>query len=467
VSGIQAGKEVCLITLYLLDDSVYAPDEKDDTDEADLKKEYTRAYPNGRVITFSLNEKDKLILCDEPASESFKNLGNMDIYNPIYTDSLAGKSGIDCILPVQDRINGLFAKYREKISYDFDTLVGSEDFADDNAIVRSGFTKMENFTQERVPVAISNNGISKGVELLDAIEKLIKGAYDLAHVNATMVSGERQQGTTSGEQVEALQESPMVDIRSRQRNFREWYTSVAEKCVTYIIENYTEQRMIQMSSNALGATMAQIKTDGQGQKTIEFLKEIQGTVQMIKSVPFRQDWRFKVSCIAGTEIPRSRRENARLADEIVASPLMQSGNIELIEMYLTAKDFPNTRAVVSLLRKQAEEKAKNPTPMADKMLANPQLMTAAANMFKAMTGFSKAQGQWLQKLGLDPTTDTITTAPAQDITAKSQVKDIALLAPQQVSENEIQATFGHQQATEIEMAGHMDKANKMKQVINE
>ena len=134
---------------------------------------------------------------------------------------------------------------------------------------------------------------------------------------------------------------------------------------------------------------------------------------------------------------------------------MQSGNIPLIEMYLTAHDYPQRRALVSLLKRQQENAAKNPHKMTiEDLIKNPAMGTAAANLFKALSGFSKAQGQLLQSLTLDGTTDTLTTAPVQQITSKSEVSQIASVIPAQISQNEEQAKFGNDRATEILNAKH-------------
>jgi hypothetical protein len=71
ISGIQGGKKVQLVCMYMLDDSMYAPETKDDAEQEAAKLEYTKLFPNGRLVVFSLDEKKKMILVDEPAPEEF------------------------------------------------------------------------------------------------------------------------------------------------------------------------------------------------------------------------------------------------------------------------------------------------------------------------------------------------------------------------------------------------------------
>lgn len=89
--GIQAGKVVELVVMYLIDTSVYSPNENDNIKTQNLKKESVYRYPYGRMITFALSEKDSLILDDKPAPKGFMNLANIDIFNPMQLNRIEGK----------------------------------------------------------------------------------------------------------------------------------------------------------------------------------------------------------------------------------------------------------------------------------------------------------------------------------------------------------------------------------------
>ena len=459
--GIQAGRSVKLVHLYLLDDSVYAPEQKDDNETTAEKQELIKAYPNGRHVIFSVNEQKKLILLDEPLIETFKNLGNIDVFNPTYYKDLSGKSTIDDLIPIQDRINGLCAKYREKIQNDLDiTLVDSDFGMGDSAIVRSGVVRVENFNEARKPIGepMSNNAIEKAMQILEAISKLIEFAYQEARVNETMLYGARQTGTTSGEQVEMLQESPMSDIRAQQRNFKNWIVGVAEKCLLFIQNNYTSQRLIQLSTGIDGATMAKIDTNGQGQRQIELYKEAEGAVTLIKTLNMNNDLKFKIECTGGTEIPRSRKENEKVIDELMVNPaisaLIQQQNFDLLELIFASKDIPNRRAIMTLLRRQGDEankKAQSQSFTIKDLIMNPVAGKNAADILNALSkgGFTSDISLLLKQIGLSGKIDDATTTPIKDLSSKADLLDVLATTTGKISDIPQKDQNGREVAAQI------------------
>ena len=462
-AGIQAGRVVRLITMFLIDTSCYAPEESDSQEVADVKTESIRAFPNGRKVTFSLNSAAKIILEDIASPESFKSLGNIDVYNPITYKDLSGKSPLSDIFPIQDRINGLYTKYREKITWDFDTVIVDEDFGmEDSSLIRGPVTRVKDYNtnSRQISEVMTNQGVEKGVMILDAIDRLKKAAYEKAKMNETMLFGSRQTGTTSGDQVERLQESPLVNIRRQQKNFKDWKISVAEKCLRFIVSNYNQQRLIKLSAGIDGADIARIDTNTDtGQKSITLLKEVNGAISTIKSIPFNDKWEFAVEATAGMAIPRSRKELAQLTDKIVTSPIMQQENIDLIDMYLQAQDYPLRRSLVKMLRDLVKKKADTVPPALSfiDLIHNKDWGKAAADIFKSIEGFPLAQGQLLKGLGLDPTTGTIASLPASAVTAKTSATEIASITPTQISEKPNEVAFGYEQADKIERGQRGEK----------
>ena len=472
MGGIHAGRVVNLITLYLLDDSCYAPDEDDDTQKTEMKTTFKKAFPNGRKIVFNAENNEKLILCDEPLPENFKNLGNIDTFNPIIRGGLDGATPIKPLYPIQDRIDGLYSKYRNKVGWDIDTRIVDSDFIeDDSALVNSPITKVEGFNDRKGQMSepLTNNGIEKGEMILQAIEKLKQSAYEKAGLNQTMMSGYRQTGTTSGEQVEALQESPMVKIRRIQRNFINYKIDRAEKILNFVMTNYTDQRFISLSAGIDGANIAHIKTDPKNnQKSIALLQEVDGVVKEIRSIAFNEKWKFKVECTAGTGIARCRKELAKLTDEIAASPVMASGDLDMIEMYLEAKDYPQRRALMTLLRNK-QTQAQNPvTLVAAKQTALinvPQQGETFAKIMTALAGYPAAQQQLLRNYGLIGETGTITSLPANEVTSKTNALDIAAISPAQVSNKPQQSIFGNKTAIDIKSAELQPKPKQPLEVL--
>jgi hypothetical protein len=239
-----------------------------------------------------------------------------------------------------------------------------------------------------------------------------------------------------------LQESPMSDIRAQQRNFKNWIVAVAEKCLLYIQSNYTSQRLIQLSTGIDGATMAKIDTNEQGQRQIELYKEAEGAITKIKTLNMATDLKFKIECTGGTEIPRSRKENEKVIDELMANPaitaLIQQQNFDLLELIFASKDIPNRRAIMTLLRRQGEEATKKAQSQAftiKDLIMNPVAGKNAADILNALSkgGFTSDISLLLKQIGLTGQVDTLSTAPVQTIASKADIKDVLASTPGKVS----------------------------------
>ena len=313
-----------------------------------------------------------------------------------------------------------------------------------------------------MPPVLDNNAIPKAIQLKEIIDGYKQEARETAHVNESWLNGVQQDGVKSGDQVDSLNESAMASIRPIQRNFKDYFVSVCEKVVSLMIENYSSQRLIEIATGIDQKEYAmfdsQTDEDGQEKRSIKFINQ---AGQIVKEIQMSEDWKFKVEVSSGTEIPRSRRESARLIDEIAANPIMQSGNIPMIRLYLTAKDVPNKNAIIDMLEKQQKQAKDNPVPLKQQLLANPALLTAIGQFIKDIAGYPNAQGAILKEIGYDGTTGTVTSLPASEVTSKSSVKDLAIIAPAQISERLGQAQFGHQQATDLEVIQHKDEKPKM------
>jgi hypothetical protein len=451
------GKNITIVVMFMFDGTIDAPEESDAPEIEAEKQEMQMKYPNGRIIVFVPKKDKQIILDDKAAPEAFKSLGNIDVFNTIDFGSLADGGEVEALAPIQERINGSYRKLRSLVGGDISAVLFDERMrgvVDDSSLVNFPVQFIEALGDFSPPV-IDNGMIEKAIRLKEIIEGYKQEARETAHVNETWMNGVQQKGVQSGEHADALNESAMASIRPIQRNFKDYYISMCEKIVALIVENYSSQRLVEIATGISEKQYAmfdsQMDEDGKEKRSIKFINE---AGQIVNEIKLDDSWKFKVEVSSGTEIPRSRRENSRLVDEVAASPIMQSGNIPMIEMYLTAKDFPNRRAVVDMLRKQQEQAAKNQPTVLEQLAKNPDLMKAWSELFKSLEGYSKAQGMLLQKAGLDGTTDTITSAPAQSVTSKSQAKDIALVAPQQISENKKQALFGHEQATDLAIIEH-------------
>lgn len=472
--GIVVGKVVKLIVMFLLDDSISAPEQGDSEELSAEKQAVKRMYPNGRMAVFSMDKSKKVIFDDRAAPEGFMSLGNIDFFNPTDFAKFTGKGEVEDLTAIQDRINGAYLKIRILIANhikaigldaDLDAEMNDTDLVNHPVIFLEGLGR----DKGKVPPMISNDTLSDVQQLQAIIDGLKREAKDLARVNDTMLTGMRQTGTNSAEQVEALQESPMAGIRALQRNFKNYVIRKGEKIITLILNHYTVQRLISLSTGMTAQDITgQMQTaqtariinreqtpKSEGGRYIELLTEAGLVIREIKLDP---NWKFKVDVVAGTEIPRSRRENANLVEKLYTDgALGNPQDIDVKEQYFKAIDLPNYRAFISMMRRKLQELAQKPPqmPTIHQIMSNPDLAKAFAEILDGLKGFSFAKGQILKALGLHPGVDKIEDAPAQEITSKADVRDIASIAPDTISKNPVKVAQGTQMAQAIELLNQL------------
>ena len=456
--GIQAGKTVELVVMYLVDTSVYSPNENDNIKTQNLKKESVYRYPYGRMITFALSEKENLIFDDKPAPKGFENLANIDIFNTVQINKIEGKSEVEDLIPIQNRINGTLAKQSFLVSQNVNSIVAPDGIMDieDDEVVSQTIIKVNKLNPDgsNPLFTIKNQMIDEAVKLEAIIQRYERQAYKKAKLNETMINGVRQVGTTSGEQVESLNESPMASIRMIQKNLKNFIVDIGNKIVKLIQEYYTDERYIEIATgltvNQMIVKYAQLGMNENGQQTIALYDE---AMQLAQEIVLNPDWEYKIEVVAGIDIPRSRKELSYLMEKIFTSGMLNTNqDIDLLELYLRSLDIPNYRAVIQLLRQKQQAQATQDVPIDLKSIfLNPNLSKAFADIVKSLEGFSKAKGQILESLGLDSSPDTFNSAPVQSITSKSCATDIATILPEKVSNNPVQAVAGQENAVESEI----------------
>lgn len=453
VGGIQAGKTIELIAMFLIDTSVYAPEKQDNAEIQAIKQEGIYKYPNGRLIVFSPKDNVGMILEDKKAPKGFRNLANIDIFNPLTLNNIEGKSEVEDLIPIQNRINGTLSKMAFLISQNINAILvpdGTIEFGDDafvsQAVLKSSKFQLDGST---TPQVLKNEMIIEATKLESILQRYEKLAYTKAHLNETLINGQRQIGTTSGEQVEQLNESPMSSIRLIQKNLKNFIVEIGNKIVSLIQEYYTENRIIEISTGLtidnLQIKYAEFGTNVNNQQVIKLYTDAQ---KVAREIVINPDWKYTIEVVAGTEIPRSRKELAFTMERIFTSGMLNTNqDIDILEQYLKALDIPNYRAICTMLRGKQQAQIENQAPIDFRaVFTNPDLSKSFGEIIKSLEGFSKAKGQILASLGLDASPDTFATAPVQDMTSKTSASDIATIIPEKVSDNPVIALEGQENA---------------------
>lgn len=446
ISGLKQDQSIELICMFLLDDSLYAPEEKDTKEIKETKEIGKLKYPYGRMVLFSSSEKDKFILEDIALDENFKNIGNIDIFNPIKWEGIEGKSEVDKLIPIQDRINGMYNNYIKVLSENFSTIITPKSSGlTANAIVKFPVIAVNNAEDVGATQYFTNNGIQNAISILDAINQLQTYAYQVSRVNETMLYGTRQTGTTSAEQVIALQENTQTDIRGLQSNFSEWIIAVGEKCLEIIKNKYTVNRLIKLSTNIDNAKYAEIQSINDNERELVLYNEASEVVNRLK---FGEDLCFTVEVVAGTEIPRTRKEQANMINQLLSNGIFEKlQDLDLLELYLKMQDIPNYRAIIQLLRQKQDEKNNTPPDYSWlNMFKNPELAKIFADMFDKLGGYSLAKQKMLETIGLPSNPGKIDNTPINEITSKSDLATVVNVAPEVISDNIENVIAGHNAA---------------------
>ena len=297
-TGIKNSKKnITAWECYLVDDSPFLPNENDDPKTAETKQKQFK-YPYGRCIVYS----GKTIFDDKPISYPFGF--PFDYFNDIDLGDIWGQGEIEDQTQIQDRINRAWTRIaslvREFLSCVlFERIEGfeGEQFPGAFAIPVPAGT----FRQDRQPRVLTNNTLSELKTMLGYVQDLEVAALNMARLNKTMLTGERQQGVTSGQMVNDLNESPMASIRGLQRNYAECLVGMGQKIVTLVQMYYKTPRLLRISE---GKKLAQINPNG-GDPTIviwdehlkDMIKKIQGDLSL---------GQYEVNVIAGSDMPKTK-----------------------------------------------------------------------------------------------------------------------------------------------------------------
>jgi len=394
--GIRgAGKSIKLIKMFLKDDSTFAPEKTDSNKEKEEKVILKYRYPNGRVIVMSKDKKNKVIFDDKPIEYRFGF--PVDIFDYSGLGCKKWKGEVEDLVGVQNRLIRAYARLRTLISK-FVSIIVLDKAMDvdlqEGDFVNNFVVFIENLKTRGKPDILTNNTIAEIMNLLEYIRQLKSDAKEIARLNDMMISGTREPGTTSGEQIRELREDPQSSIRAKQRLFNEFLVSISNKMLVLIQDFYKFGRIMKLTTGKdietpKGIMKAEYAKFDEGE--ISLLDEAGNAIQQIKSMPNIQ---FQVEIAAGVNIPRSRKENAMLYEKMMTSGILTSTDPDILEEYLRSIDMPNYREIIKQVRAKREQ-AQPTMPPAEKLNIT----------FKDLP--IKAQQQWLEQNGFKVTAEEI------------------------------------------------------------
>lgn len=418
VDGVKnAGKTIKLYRVYLKDDSTFLEDNNDP--DAQEKQTFRMQYPNGRYCVMSALESSKVIFEDKAIDYPFGY--PLTTFNPYKHRSLFGKSEIEDLMFVQDRINRayirvqtLVAKFVSIICYDSNQL----DLAEDD-FVNAFAMAIDNMRTNGIPTVLTNNTISEITGLLEYIKQLKDEAKEIARVNDIMIAGTAPTQAKSGVAIQALMESPQASIRSIQRAFKEFLIEFSRKTLILIQKYYNTPRIIALAEGRYAVlSVVPGGLDEQGRQQEDATQvEIYNKGVVEKTVNNLQVGEYGIDIISGTEVPRSRSEQAVLMTQLVAQGMLGDINDPAMkEQYFKSIDLPNYRAIMQVIKKQQESANMNVAPPTDKI-------TVA---LKDMPNW--AQVQWYAKNGFEVPPEVKNMLPQEALPQEPQQGQIDPMA---------------------------------------
>lgn len=399
--GIQAINETITVwECYLKDTSTY-DEEVDQTDGPE--KEFVRRsklkYPNGRYIVYAGDDK---VFEDKQLEEPFYPFS---VYKDDIGDIILSPGGvIRYIKNIQDRINRGYERAQFLIGSYLSTVIfdGACGVHSKEEIINAPVLTLSpnSLAKGLMPQILTNNTLGELTTLMQYLEQLKKDAQDMSRVNQMMMTGARQEGVSSGEMVDALNESPMVSIRDSQRNFMDFMVDLTDKIIVFIQMHYTQSRIIRITTGEEKyIRLPLIGQDGERRGGIEVFrpKENNEAQRMEQIDTDLREGQYKTEVIAGTELPRSRTQTSRITMELAAQGFFGDPNsLEVKKQILTSLDYPNRRAIIDRLEEEEQKGLQEPVPTPSPL----QYMKEMSIGFKDLENFPEAQAKILTELGL-------------------------------------------------------------------
>ena len=253
-SGLVEGKvsqsrNIVVWNAYLKDDSTFI-----DTKDTE-KQKLMLQYPNGRFIRWVEGAEDYILedkAIDLPSGYPF--------------DVIEGDSDVKYLIETQNRIDKAYRKIRLLIGGYVSFLAHTPD-ADisDQEIIDQLTIEVEALGQMEV---ITNNTLDRLNTMIEYIKILKEQAYEIARVNPSLISGQKQDGVDSGRMVSMLNESPMTAINEIQKLVKRFIITQGEKNITLIQMYYNVPRILRLAGGNFAYLQPQIySVDENGEPT--------------------------------------------------------------------------------------------------------------------------------------------------------------------------------------------------------
>ena len=408
---LSQSKNIVVWNAYLKDDSTFI-----DTKDTE-KQQLMLQYPNGRYIRWVEGATDYVLedkAIDLPTGYPF--------------DVIEGDSDVKYLIETQNRIDKAYRKIRMLIGGYVSFLAHTPD-ADvtDQEIIDQLTIEVDQLGQMEV---ITNNTLDRLNAMIEYIKVLKEQAYEIARVNPSLISGQKQDGVDSGRMVSMLNESPMTAINELQKLVKRFIITQGEKNITLIQMYYNVPRIIRLAGGDFAYIQPQINAvdengqpvlDENGQPQVEVnpmieiykenaMKELQAvqTIQADLSVG-----EYEVDVIAGAQMPRSRAEKAQIYMQ-----LAQMGKIPDTptgtELLLDALDIPDKTGIMEAIEEQAQQLEQSQPPIS-------MDVELASKLFKDMP--LECQLQYLAQFGFQVPDVAQAVETEQEQNAKITDKD--------------------------------------------
>ena len=213
------------------------------------------------------------------------------------------------------------------------------------------------------PPTLVTNKLTQDIEIVRRhINDLKQDALKIARINEIMLSGERPVGTSSGQMIKDLVESPMSSIREIQRNFKKFLVDLSDKGIILIQLYYNQPRILRLSGdrfaafnvnddNSISIDLVQKADDN----TLNVVETIQNDLSLSS---------FEVEVQTGSSLPQSQAALAATTLQLARDGLF--GNIQnpdVVELILKTLDYPHYRAVVDKIKQDQKIASENiPAP---------------------------------------------------------------------------------------------------------